>query len=268
MRGFPKSMIETTKQGGFWDRCKELLHVVPADRLGDRVIGSLLQREVDDKLAAGLSRITGADSTEAAPLAVGKQSPTSELAFTKFSTPGPLLDLYEKQRRLAKHGEGSPLMIATDCIVERFRIDPDDPAHHVNVLETSRGGLCFPKGHTNIILATGAIPSTTILFNSLGKDALPNAGKRVTGHFLTHVAARFPMNSERFPCGQGPNPDKIDKDRLQIAASYLAGKDPDTGLQYHIQITALHSPHPKDDAVDAGRGRAFAALYPSDRPLP
>ena len=41
--------------------------------------------------------------------------------------------------------------------------------------------------------------------------------------------------------------------KLEIAATYLAGRDPDTGLQYHVQITAIHSPHPKWDAVDAGR---------------
>ena len=44
------------------------------------------------------------------------------------------------------------------------------------------------------------------------------------------------------------------KEHLEIAASYLAGEDPKTGLQYHIQITAIHSPHPEDgDAEDAAR---------------
>lgn len=40
---------------------------------------------------------------------------------------------------------------------------------------------------------------------------------------------------------------------FQIAAHYLAGQDPVTGRQYHVQITAIHSPHPKEDARDAAR---------------
>jgi hypothetical protein len=55
---------------------------------------------------------------------------------------------------------------------------------------------------------------------------------------------------------------------LQIAATYLAGSlpetDPGTGQQYHVQITAIHSPNPENDADDAARecpDYAAAATY-------
>jgi hypothetical protein len=72
------------------------------------------------------------------------------------------------------------------------------------------------------------------------------AGSRVSGHFLTHIAARFPIK----PSDQGKL--KL-KSHLEIGAHYLAGKDPNSHLQYHVQITAIHSPHPETDAEDAAR---------------
>jgi len=111
------------------------------------------------------------------------------------------------------------------------------------VLHTSRGTLCFPKKSTNIILAAGVFPATTILMNSTG-DLLKNrAGSRVSGHYISHVAARFPLEClDNIKC----------LPHLEIGANYLAGKDAN-GLQYHVQITAIHSPHPEDDAEDAAR---------------
>ena len=41
--------------------------------------------------------------------------------------------------------------------------------------------------------------------------------------------------------------------RLQIAAQYLAGMHPKTEQQYHVQITAVHSPDPEQKAEDAAR---------------
>ena len=243
MRGFPESMIRTTKKPKFWENAKDLLHVTPANKIEDKVFGNL-QKDIDAKLKEGLGQIEGANHEEPGPLAVGKQTPTSTLSFVKFSTPGPLLTLYEKQRQLAKRKQGSPLVIATDVVVKKFLTDPDND-NTVNVLQTSRGDLCFPNGNTNIILATGAVPATTILLNSL-ESMQTRAGKRLTGHFLSHVTARFPIDKKRFP------KDSL-ADQLEIAASYLAGLDKSTNMQYHVQITAIHSPHPEYDAVDAAR---------------
>ena len=41
--------------------------------------------------------------------------------------------------------------------------------------------------------------------------------------------------------------------RLEIAAHYLAGKQHENHQQYHVQITAIHSPNPDDDAEDTAR---------------
>jgi hypothetical protein len=135
-------------------------------------------------------------------------------------------------------------MIATDTVVERFDVDPNDPDQRANILHTSRGALCFPQSRTNIILATGTIPATTILMNSLG-DLKDRAGSRLSGHFLTHIAARFPITA--------PSDQDGFKKHLEIGAAYVAGRDPETQHQYHIQVTAIHSPHPETDAEDAGR---------------
>jgi hypothetical protein len=77
----------------------------------------------------------------------------------------------------------------------------------------------------------------------------------MTGHFLTHIAARCPIANIK---------DWKPSKSLEIAATYLAGRHPVTKKQYHVQITALHSPNPKYDAEDAARecpDYAAAATY-------
>ncbi|KAF8155019.1 hypothetical protein K438DRAFT_1943070 [Mycena galopus ATCC 62051] len=247
MRDFPISMLETASKEQFWTDAEKLLHVISLDNteLDDPVFAKL-QKVIDQRLKAGVKRILGADSAESARLAVGRTTSLSKISFNKFSTPGPLLEIYERQRHLAKKGEGSPLVIATDTVVQRFEVDPNDPDHRANILHTSRGDLCFPEGKTNIILATGAIPATTILMNSLGGDLKESAGTRLSGHFLTHIAARFPITGTSREY-------KFNEDHLEIGAAYVAGEDAETHHQYHIQVTAIHSPHPETDAEDAGR---------------
>lgn len=252
MRGFPQSMIETASDPKFWEKAKNLLHVTPANEIDDDVFGEM-QDDIDTKLQENYPLIYGATGAEPGPLAVGRVTPTSTLSFVKFSTPGPLLALQEKQMRLADKKKGSPLMIATDVVVKNL-IASEEIGKAV-ALQTSQGDIAFPKGNTNIILAMGAIPATTLLLNSL--ESMQNrAGKRLTGHFLTHIAARFPIDLERFPqlskCTK-ENCEGECRQKLEIAASYLAGEDPDTMMQYHVQITAIHSPHPEWDAVDAAR---------------
>ncbi|KAK0451987.1 uncharacterized protein EV420DRAFT_1702100 [Desarmillaria tabescens] len=246
MRGFPNTMLETASTEEFWTDAEELLHVTPTDKLDDPVFAKL-QKDIDERLIAGVKagKIQDADSAESARLAVGMTTSLFKTIFNKFSTPGPLLKIYERQRHLADKKQGSPLMITTDTVVERFEVDPEDSERRANILHTSRGALCFPQGKTNIILATGAIPATTILMNSLGDDLRDRAGARLSGHFLTHIAARFPITEESGEDGF--------KDHLEIGATYVAGKDPKTQHQYHIQVTAIHSPHPETDAEDAAR---------------
>jgi len=105
-----------------------------------------------------------------------------------------------------------------------------------------------------MLMMEQAFPNATLLLNSI-PGAGETVGKRLTGHFLTHIAARVPISAfGNLP----PNAD------LEIAAHYVAGKHPETGRQYHVQITAIHSPNPDKDAEDLARecpDYAAAATY-------
>ncbi|RXW23453.1 hypothetical protein EST38_g2427 [Candolleomyces aberdarensis] len=243
MRGFPKEVVALCDEP-FWKRAETLLHVTTADKLSTPVFGDL-QKEIDKRLIDGIQRIRAADFAQPAPLAVARKTSFSKVAFDKFSTPGPLLAIHGRQLELAKNNKGSPLSIATNTVVERFEldVDGDGPDHSAVVLHTSRGTLCFPSGKTNVILAAGAIPATTLLMNSVGEPLKDRAGSRLSGHFLSHIVARFPLTRKVGNL----------KDHLEIAASYVAGRRKENDHQFHIQVTAIHSPHPKTDAEDAAR---------------
>ena len=262
MRDFPKSLLATAGEEQFWKDSRDLLGVVEPDQLYGGVYQAL-QKYIGERLDEAVPEIDMANYAEPANLIVGQTTGISRLVFEKFSTPGPLLKLYERQRKLAKKGEGSPLMIATDVVVERFEIDPLDPGQRSNVLHTSRGALCFPHPKKpNIILATGAIPACTIVLNSVEKQH-GRAGSRLSGHFRTHINARFPL-PERFRTLRYEEWDKRKKreskgaeqrldEALEIAAHYLAGRDRNTGLQYHGEITVTHSPLAEEQEEDAAR---------------
>ena len=254
MRGFPQSLKNTATPEQFWKDCKDLLHVVKATDLHNDEY-QILQEYIDGQLEEGVETgtIKTADYAETSDLAVGRTTALSTLVFEKFATPGPLLGIYERQRQLAAAGLGSPLRIATDVAVKRFDIDPEDKDKRANVLYTSRGDLCFPRKKPNIILATGAIPACTIVQNSI-KEQRTRAGSRLSGHFLTHIVARFPIptvQKEKLENRRKQSRDGID--HLELAGSYLAGHDPATGLQYHADVTSIHSPDPENDAADAAR---------------
>ncbi|KAJ3539440.1 hypothetical protein NM208_g5493 [Fusarium decemcellulare] len=239
MRDFPESMKKTARKAEFWKEAGELLNVTTAAQIDDSVFGDL-QKAIDGILEASVGKIPTADYVESAPLAVGRRSPTSTLRFNKFSVPGPLLGILERQRRLAQNNEGAPLEIMVNCSAKGM-IQGDDGV--VRVLETSKGTISWTGNNTKVILCAGAIPNATMLLNSF-EDCRKTVGKRITGHFLTHIVARCPVkNIEGWSKGRS----------LQLAAAYLAGKDPASNLQYHVQITALNSPDPKNDAEDAAR---------------
>jgi len=249
MRGFPRTMFEMVSEEEFWRDAEELLHVTRIDELDDPVFAQL-QVDIDEKLTAGVNhkKINHADFADPARLAVGMTTSRSKMVFKKFSTPGLFLKIYEPQRRLADRGEGHPLMIATDTVVGRFEVNQVDIHRRGNIhtnIHTSRGALRFPQSRTNSTLATNAIPATTILMNSLGDDLKYRAGQRLGGHFITRLAARFPIPAKY-------REDSLE-DHLKIGASYVVGKDPKTQHQYHIQINAIHSLHPEAGAENAWR---------------
>ncbi|THH32688.1 hypothetical protein EUX98_g1509 [Antrodiella citrinella] len=249
MRDFPLSMLDTANSENFWKDCEELLHVVAANKISSPIFGQRLQALVYGRLkkAVDANKIETVDSVDHAALAVGRRTSIGTVEFSKFSTPGPLLALQQKQRHLANEGKGSPLTIATDTIVQRFETDPEDPLNRPSILHTSRGALRFSKTTTNLVLAAGAFPNTTILMNSVGEQLKGRAGSRVSGHFLTQIVARFPIPRS------AENPERPLSKHLEIGAHYMAGKDSTSDLQYHVQITAIHSPRPETDAEDAAR---------------
>lgn len=235
-------MLETARRDRFWEDAKKLLNVVAANEINDGIYGDL-QSEIDQRLRSSLDKIEGISFFEPAPLAVGNPSRSSRKRFHKFATPGLLLQLQARQNDLYKKQEGSPLLIATNVVVQKLHVDEKD-GNKVASLDTSRGTLQFPGRETNVILAAGVIPNATILLNSL-KSMHGRAGSKLLGHFMSHTEARFPINSEL--------KQMLKPEGLQISASRIAGKDKASGMQFHIQVTTIYSPNPEVDAEDAAR---------------
>jgi hypothetical protein len=151
MRGFPDSMKRTAETEEFWESAKKLLHVKEAGKIDDGIFGSL-QRAVDEVLHKNLNKIHTADSVKTASLAVGSRSPTSLMRFNKFSVPGPLLALYEEQRRLTERDKGQPLQLMLNCLVTGLT-EGDDGV--VRAIKTSRGTISWPDDDTKIVLCSG-----------------------------------------------------------------------------------------------------------------
>lgn len=231
MRGFPQKLIETSREPLFWSRARALLNVVDAGSLDNNVFGPLHQ-QLKTRLAKYHKHFMPTVETIIdAPLAL--HSGSIILPLHKFSTPGPLLELYEKQQNATQIGEGNPFLIANNCAVLRLISDGNGLA---TAIETSRG--IFPVRKASIVLCMGCIPSTTLLMNSFpGK--IKNAGARLTGHFVTQVVARI-KRSHFTPLASTP----------ELAALYLAGKN-SHGQQYHIQITAMTTPSSQRGAAEA-----------------
>ncbi|KAL6825833.1 hypothetical protein J3E69DRAFT_380940 [Trichoderma sp. SZMC 28015] len=255
MRDFPKSMIDATKKDGFWSAAEKLLNVIPADKIRDGIYCEM-QNAIDDLLKKRLGQIPTADSVEPAPLAVGPKSHTSTLRFNKFSVPGPLVALHESQRKLAERGEGRPLELMINCTVTGLKADEGGV---VRAIETNRGLLSWTDDNTKVVLCAGAVPNATLLLNSF-EECRPsngNVGKRLSGHVRSNITARIPREAIHWD----------GKNSLQLACTYLAGKDPTTHRQYHIGISAIHSPNPEADAEDAGRECPDYAAAATDEQL-
>jgi choline dehydrogenase-like flavoprotein len=168
--------------------------------------------------------------------------------FYKYSTIGTLLDIRAKQEALATKRLGAALTIADRCIVERLL---HDDRGTVIAIETSRGTLGI--GAAKIVLAMGTIPPATLLMNSF-KDLLPNAGKRYTGHFMSHVTARVKRSAFH---NVAP---------LEIGALYLDGRD-QSGQQYHVQTSVFATSNPAADAATIAHECPDAAAAPSMQQL-
>lgn len=149
MRGFPKTMIDTTKEPIFWEEAKRLLHVTGADKIGDPIYSGL-QHEIDQRLKTRLQHVKTAEYSEPAQLAVGRGTPTSILRFNKFSTPAPLLKIYESQK---SKNNAADLDILLNCTVKKLGSVDDDG--HTHSIETTRGTLTWQGDKTKVILCAG-----------------------------------------------------------------------------------------------------------------
>ncbi|CAE6362802.1 unnamed protein product [Rhizoctonia solani] len=267
MRGWPEWLIKTSQKPEFFEDAKKLIRVIPANKIGAPY--KSLQTQVNDRVK-DTWKDPGKEAKKAypAPMAVSSMAPISTVHFTKFSTPGPLLALYKKQQELVEKKQGYPLLFAVETAVQYLITQPGYPApiHTqgndrpvVSIRSSRQPDLELRSPKTKIILCGGAFPNATLVLNSFPfiPELETATGRTVTGHFLSHIVGRVPRSAFG----------ELEKKGLEIAAEYLEGKDPDTQLQYHIQVTAISSPDPQQNAEDAARFCPDYAAAASDAQL-
>jgi hypothetical protein len=230
-------MKKTASGKDFHNGIEKLLHIKPANTIKDPLF-QVLQGLFDGYLSNGLYMIPRAENAEPARLATGVFVGIPTWGFRQFSAVGPLLKINEDHNHLALEDppKGRPIMIATDVVVERFDVESDESRGnlHARVLHTSRGPLNLRGGKTNVILATGAIPATTILMNSIGDQLQDRAGQRLTAHFRSNIKARFRVNKAWLKSEALPS-------HPVIAACHVRGHG-SSNLQWHVQVNGIHQP--------------------------
>lgn len=159
MRDFPLAMKALTQEEIFWRRAKELLNITSATDINDTVYVGL-QRKIDSRLKKISSVVPSADFSQPAQLAVGRRSRTSSLRFNKFSVPGPMLAISERQRRESLKDAASPLQIMVQCTAKRMQLGEDNMVRNI---ETSRGDLSWSNDKTRVILCSGVMSNPRII---------------------------------------------------------------------------------------------------------
>jgi choline dehydrogenase-like flavoprotein len=246
MKHWPKETIKAAQD--HFESAERLLRVIHADQIDkdlstsmrkqvmkQRPVYGLMQSKLEQMLTAKLHKILSATRSMPAPLAADAGTQQG-FDFAKFSVPSELLNLAIQQANLATNNCGTPLKMVGDCIVKR--INQQDGV--ATSLDTSRGMINV--GEAKIILAMGTLPAATLLLNSFPQ--IKGAGERFTAHFITSVVARIPRKDYSFANSL---------DELELAAIYLAGTNPDSGMQYHVQLSVLSDKNPKENAPKAAR---------------
>ncbi|WP_405248074.1 GMC oxidoreductase [Cellulophaga sp. Asnod2-G02] len=237
MINWPKEVIANAHN--YFAAAEKLLNVVPTDQIDTPIkskpVYGVLQKEIQEKLNKNSFKIKEITRTFAAPLAV-KTPDVVDLDFSKFSVPGKLLEIAEKQKELFKKGEGALVHIVTNCLVNKIIAQGNCPT----ALDTSRGIISI--GDAKLILAMGTLPPTTLIQNSFPK--LQNVGKRFTSHFVSAIIARIPRAHFDFA---------HEVAELELGAFYIAGVNPERGHegQFHIQLTALSDKNPNKNIKTA-----------------
>lgn len=232
MQYWPAATVQAAKQ--YFSSAEQVLNVVAADEIDKdlhpdshrhlppgRPIYSTMQIKMQEMLAANHASIPSYTRSMAAPMAVGAGT-TSGLDFAKFSVPPVLLDLIDTQAEKALAHAGAPLKVVTECVVNRILRQ----GGRATALDTNRGTVNI--GDAQLILAMGTLPPTTLVQNSFPE--ITSAGERFTAHFITAVVARIKRSDYDFA-------DELTD--LELAAIYMAGEDPDSKMQYHVQVSIL-----------------------------
>lgn len=244
---WPEKVIEAAER--HFESAEKLLNVIPADEIdADRSpelqknmmarqqpIYGTMQRALQILLNANFTKIKSGTRWIPAPLAAAAGKDAGE-DFAKFSSPAVILELVDKQAKLAQAGKGSPLSIVTNCIVSRIL----QQEGHATALETSRGVVNI--GKAKLVLAMGTLPPTTLIQNSFKQ--IDRAGKRFTAHFITSIVARVPRAN--FAFGK-------ELKELELAAIYVAGENKKSHMQYHVQLSVLSDRCPEKNAQKAAR---------------
>ncbi|KAG1731267.1 hypothetical protein EDB19DRAFT_1738200 [Suillus lakei] len=232
MRNWPTSLVTTAQNPRFFKNASKLLRVTKATDIGPPY--GKLQCQIDQRLQPAVAGGDILSALEVYPAPYGSRTHCKNDNYSFHQ----ILYAREQQKHV-QAGTGAPLLFATKTAVQYLGVDvgfpPPSPSIGDEVVSNS----------TKVILCAGAFPNTTLLLNSFrdNKYVAGSAGKEVTGHFVTHVAARVKRSAFS----------DLNQESIEIGAEYLAGQHPTSHLQYHIQITAVASPDPKQDAEDAAR---------------
>ncbi len=250
MQYWPPSTIAAAKR--YFESAEDVLNVIAADKIDEdldpaalrhlppgRPIYSTLQNKMQAMLVANSASVTSYTRSMAAPMAVGAAT-AAGLDFAKFSVPPVLLELVDAQAARAAAGTGAPLAVVTECVVNRILRQ----GGRATALDTSRGTVNI--GDAQLVLAMGTLPPTTLIENSFPE--ITTAGERFTAHFITSVVARIKRSDYDFA-------DELSD--LELAAIYMAGENPDSKMQYHVQLSILSD-------QGAAKNAPLAARYMPD----
>ncbi len=241
MDGWPEETVNAVHE--YFDSAEALLCVQGADEVDanksdqalqlvchKRPVYGALQRRIQTLLEEKATSVKGVYRAQAAPLASVAED-TEGIDFQKFSTPGAILTIANRQAELKREGKGEALDIVTECIVEKI-IQQNGTA---TALQTSRGVL--PLGNARLILAMGTLPPTTLISNSFPQ--LKQVGRRFSAHFISAIVARVPKAdlAQNAPFGD-----------LELGACYVAGVGKNYKQQFHIQLSVLSDKEPVKNA--------------------
>lgn len=231
---------------------ERLLNVVRADRMHAGPAAPFygaLQEGLQEMLADNLGQVESATRSMAAPLPLAPETGPGRAGdedgygghggahgAAPCSASAPLQALVLRQQALAQLGLGAPLRIAGGCAVLRLH----RLGGKVSALDTARGRL--ELGAAKLILAMDTVPAATLLMEAFPEHE--QIGQRYTGHFVTALSARVPRAAYPFGAALG---------ELELAALYLAGRNKQSGMQYHVQLTALSDRAPGRNAARALR---------------